>query len=59
MAVERSKRINLYDEEKLKQVNPENMKLLEKYQIDMSIRDLSPNAVYGYNVDLKQWFIFL
>ena len=59
MAVERSKRINLYDEEKLKQVNPENMKLLEKYQIDMSIRDLSPNTVYGYNVDLKQWFIFL
>ena len=45
MAVERSKRINLYDEEKLKQVNPENMKLLEKYQIDMSIRDLSPNTV--------------
>ena len=59
MAVERSKRINLYDEEKLKQVNPENMKLLEKYQIDMSIRDLSPNTVYGYNVDLKQWFIFM
>lgn len=59
MAVERSKRINLYDEEKLKRVNPENMRLLEKYQIDMSIRDLSPNTVYGYNVDLKQWFIFL
>lgn len=33
MAVERSKRINLYDEEKLKQVNPENMKLLENIRL--------------------------
>lgn len=59
MALERSKRINLYDEDKLKQVNPENMKLLAKYQIDMSIRDLSKNTVSSYNSDLKQWFIFL
>lgn len=59
MALERSKRINLYDEEKLKQVNPENMKLLNKYQIDMSIRDLSKNTISSYNSDLKQWFIFL
>lgn len=59
MALERSKRINLYDEDKLKQVNPENTKLLDKYQIDMSIRDLSKNTVSSYNSDLKQWFIFL
>ena len=56
---ERSKRICLYDAEKLKQVNPENMKLFDKYQIDMSIRDLSKNTVSSYNSDLLQWFIFL
>ena len=49
---ERSKRINLYDPEKAKQINPETLKLFQKYQVDMSIRDLSPNSVYGYNTDL-------
>ena len=56
---ERSKRINLYDPEKAKQINPETLKLFQKYQVDMSIRDLSPNSVYGYNTDLMQWFIFM
>lgn len=56
---ERSKRICMYDEEKLKNVNPENLKLLQKYQVDMSIRDLSENTINGYMSDLQQWFIFL
>ena len=54
---ERSKRINLYDAEKLKNINPETLKLFQKYQIDLSIRDLSPNTIYGYITDLQQWFI--
>ena len=56
---ERSKRIYLYDEEKLKNINPETLKLFQKYQIDMSIRDLSENSIYQYNRDLTQWFIFM
>ena len=56
---ERSKRINLYDPEKLKNINPETLKLFQKYQIDMSIRDLSPNTIYGYIIDLQQWFIYM
>ena len=56
---ERSKRINLYDPEKAKQINPETLKLFQKYQVDMSIRDLSPNTVYGYITDLQQWFIYM
>ena len=56
---EKSKRICLYDEEKLKNINPETMKLFQKYQIDMSIRDLSPKSIYQYNRDLTQWFIFM
>lgn len=30
----------MYDENKAKQINPETLKLFQKYQIDMSIRDL-------------------
>lgn len=56
---ERSKRICLYDEEKAKQINPETLKLFQKYQIDMSIRDLSENTILQYNSDLMQWFIYM
>lgn len=56
---ERSKRICLYDEEKAKQINPETLKLFQKYQIDMSIRDLSKNTFLQYNSDLMQWFIYM
>ena len=56
---ERSKRICLYDEEKIKDINPENIKLFQKYQIDMSIRDLSEKSIKGYNGDLIQWFIYM
>lgn len=56
---ERSKRINLHDSEIIKEINPETLKLFQKYQIDMSIRDLSPSSIYAYNTDLTQWFIFM
>lgn len=56
---ERSKRINLYDEEKAKQINPETRKLFEKYQIDMSLRDLAETTIAQYNADLMQWFIYM
>lgn len=58
MAVERSKPILLYDAKKAKQVNPETLRLFQKYQIDMSIRDLSEKTIRGYNSDLMQWFIY-
>ena len=56
---ERSKRIEIYDKEKFEHINPETLKLFQKYQIDMSIRDLSPNSIQAYNADLKQWFIYM
>ena len=49
----------MYDENKAKQINPETLKLFQKYQIDMSIRDLSPTKVSSYNSDLMQWFIYM
>ena len=56
---ERSKRIVMYDEDKLEHINPETLKLFQKYQVDMSIRDLSENTIKAYNIDLKQWFIYM
>ena len=56
---ERSKRICMYDAEKIKNINPETLKLFQKYQVDMSIRDLSPNTINGYVSDLYQWFIYM
>lgn len=56
---EKSKRICLYDAEKAKDINPETLKLFDKYQIDMSIRDLSENSIKQYNADLMQWFIYM
>ena len=54
-----SKRIEMYDAEKMEHINPDTLKLFRKYQIDMSIRDLSPNSINAYNSDLKQWFIYM
>lgn len=56
---ERSPRINMRDNDKLQHINPDTLKLYQKYQIDMSIRDLSPNSIKQYNYDLSQWFIFM
>ena len=56
---EKSKRVCLYDKNKISQINSETLKLFQKYQIDMSIRDLSQNTIEQYNADLLQWFVFM
>lgn len=56
---ERSKHIHFYDEEKLKNINPETMKLYKKYKMDMELRELSERTLSGYNNDLQHWFIYI
>lgn len=56
---ERSKRINLYDKDKLEKVNPETLKLLKKYKMDMELRELSPKSIYQYESDINQWLIYV
>lgn len=56
---ERSKRICFYDNEKLKLINQDNVKLWEKYKMDMVLRDLSQNTIDAYENDLHQWFIYI
>jgi integrase len=58
MAV-RSKPIILRDDKKIKLINPETLKLYQKYKIDMSIRELSPKTIKIYDYDLFQWFIYI
>lgn len=55
----RSKRIEMHDNEKLEKVNEETKMLMQKYKVDMSLRDLSPKTQYGYEKDLNQWFIYI
>lgn len=56
---ERSKRIVLFDKNKLEQVNSETLSLMKKYKIDMSLRELSEKTIYQYEKDLEQWFIYI
>lgn len=56
---ERSKRIMVHNAIKLALINPESLHLIEKYKIDMSIRDLSEKTVYNYLNDLDQWLLYI
>lgn len=56
---EMSKKIHFYDEEKLKNINSETQRLLEKYNIDMTIRELSEASIKGYKNDLQHWIIYI
>ena len=56
---ERSKRIQFHDADKISRINPENLRLLQKYNIDMSLRDLSPKTIYAYQNDLEHWLIYI
>lgn len=55
----RSKKINLYDANKIKLVNPETMQIFQRYKIDMSMRNLSLTTQKHYEYDLQQWFIYV
>jgi len=56
---EMSKKIKFYDPIKLKNINPETLKLFDKYKIDMTLRELSKKSIAGYDNDLSHWFIFI
>lgn len=55
----KSKRIELQVAENLHRVNPENLQLLNKYKVDMTIRDLAQGTQYQYLTDLKMWFVWI
>ncbi len=56
---EMSKKIRVYDEKILSEINPETIKLWNKYKIDMSLRELSEKTIAGYRNDLEHWWIYI
>lgn len=54
-----SKRINLHVAEKIHLVNPDNMQLLDKYMVDLTLRERAETTQYEYLTSLKQWFIYI
>ena len=56
--LERSKRI-VFDKKHEDSISEENLKLLEKYEMDMEIRELSPKSIYNYKRDLIQFFSYI
>lgn len=56
--LERSKRI-LFDKELEKTANEENLKYLQKYKMDMDLRELSKKSIYNYERDLLNWLAYL
>ena len=46
-----SPKIRFKNKDKLKAVNPETIKLWNKYKIDMTLRELSPKTISAYEND--------
>jgi site-specific recombinase XerD len=59
MPNKRSPKIKFKDDEKLKNINPETMKLWNKYRVDMSLRELSEKTIAGYENDFEHFLIFV
>ena len=57
--VAKSPKINLNTAGRIDLVNPENLELLKKYNVDMTIRELSKSTIEAYNYSLKQWFVYI
>lgn len=53
--------IRLYDEnkDKIPLINKDTMKYWERYEIDMTLRELSEKTIYNYKSDIFQWFIYV
>ena len=59
MSVKRSPKIRFKDNDKLKNINPETMKLWNRYKIDMTLRELSEKTIAGYANDFDHYLIFI
>lgn len=57
--LKRSKRIIIGDEKTQKEINPENLKLLNRYIRDMEMRELSAKSIYSYKCDILAWMRYL
>jgi site-specific recombinase XerD len=56
---ESKKPMQLCYTQKIALINSETLKLYNKYEIDMSIRELAKGTVEGYKGDLFEWFVYV
>lgn len=59
LMTKRSKRILLTESVNKSKLNKDNIKLFNKYKIDMSIRELSPKTIYNYETDYYAWLSYI
>ena len=57
--LKRSKQLHIATDVTDDMINPENLKLLKKYDRDMQMRELSPKSIYSYICDIKAWFRYI
>lgn len=55
----RSRKINLYTKSRVADFNVENLKLWQKFKMDMTLRELSIGTIKAYESDLYQWFTYI
>lgn len=54
-----SPKLHFYDEQKIQSINPDTIKLWNKYKVDMELRELSPKTQDGYYNDLLHWWVYV
>jgi len=54
-----SPKIRFKNEAKLKQINPETMKLWNRYKMDMTLRELSAKTIAAYENDFEHFLIYI
>lgn len=59
LVAEISPKIKFYDADKLSKINPQTLELWRKYEIDMSLRELSERSKQGYLNDSQHWWIYI
>lgn len=55
----RSKHIQFYNPDLLEKLNENNIKLWNRYKIDLTLREKSPNTIYQYYYDVHSWFCYV
>lgn len=53
-----SPKIHFYDNDKIKKINAKTLDCWKKYEIDMTLRELSPGSIQGYYNDLLHLWIY-
>jgi len=53
-----SPKIHFRDEDKLSKINKETLSLWKKYEVDMSLRELSVKTIAGYRNDMEHFWLY-